>query len=434
MTPTQLILTPEEQAIMDGSQGPVMARAMKSIVLYGEAFGAGKLVDIEGSQHLVTSFGVSTMKPYFKMMDELIEAGLKARDPFTVDPRPIEYEAVNVNPLQKIVNTFVYGKQADYEKQLRALGLKNDNSFTCACYFPEVGNRPQKGAMLSWSESSAVVFANSVLGARTNRNSAGIDILCAILGKAPYFGLLTDAGRRATWKIEVKTSRRPNAQLLGSAIGLKVMEDVPYICGLERFLGDEITPEVEAYLKDMGAASASNGAVGLYHVAGLTPEAKENADSLLDDGYRTYFIDDAELERVYQSYPQLWSNPDATPKRVFVGCPHLNRHQLQQWIERITATLKQQNLVRCKVQVVLSTAPDVAALFRKDTAQMQSLNAMNVTITTICPLMYMNNPLCARDPIATNSNKLRTYSTARFLMDDAVLELICSGRVKSGGK
>ena len=434
MTDSKMNLTPEEQAILDGKQGSVLAKAMKSVVLYGEAFGAGKLVDIVGDQHMVTSFGANTIKPYFSMMDELIHAGLKTRHPFTVDPRPIEYEAVNVNPLQKLVNKLVFGKQADYEKQLKALGLRNGNAFTCTCYLPEVGNTPKKGAMLAWSESSAVVFANSVLGARTNRNSSGIDILCAILGKAPFFGFLTDQGRQATWKIEVKTSKRPNAQLLGSAIGLKVMEAVPYITGLDRFLGKELTPEVEAFLKDMGAATASNGAVGLYHVENVTPEAKESGDRLLAKGYRTYAIDDAELERVRASYPVLWSNLNAVPRRVFIGCPHLNHYQLQNWIERISGVLKEHGLTRTKMPVALSTAPDIADLFRNDPAIRAKLTAMNISITTICPLMYMNNPLCAKEPIATNSNKLRTYSTARFFLDDEIVELMCTGSVRQGDK
>lgn len=434
MTENQLVLTPEEQAILDGKSGEVLAKAMKSIVLYGEAFGATHLVDIVGDQHFVTSFGANTIKPYFAMMQELIDAGLKTKNPFTVDPRPIEYEAVNASPIVKLVFNLVFGKQAVYEKQLRALGLKNDNAFTCTCYFPEVGNTPKRGAMLAWSESSAVVYANSILGARTNRNSAGIDVLCAILGKAPCFGFLTDEGRRATWKIEVKTSQKPNAQLLGSAIGLKVMEAVPYITGLERFLGSEMNPTVEAFLKDMGAATASNGAVGLYHVEKITPEAKDLGEKLLAPGYQTYVIDDAELERVYQSYPVLWKNLDAEPQRIFIGCPHLNRTQMEGWIERISGALKAAGQTRTKMPVALSTPPDIADIFRKDPAMKARLEAMNVSITTICPLMYMNNPLAATAPIATNSNKLRTYSTARFYLDEDIVKLMVTGTVKKGEK
>lgn len=431
MTDTYMTLTEEERAILAGRKGDVLAKAMRSVVTYGEAFGADCLVEIEGRQHFVTSFGANTIKPYFAMMDELIQAGLKPLHPFTVDPRPTEYDAVNINPLQKLVNSLVFGKQAEYEQQLQALGIQNDNGYSCACYLDEVGNIPRKGALLAWSESSAVVYANSVLGARTNRNSAGIDVLCAILGKAPRFGFLTDEGRKASWKIEVTATRKPNAQLLGSAIGLKVMEAVPYITGLDRFLGTEMTPDVQAYLKDMGAATASNGAVGLYHVEHLTPEAVELGSHLLNEVHQTYVIDDAELERIYSSYPVLWKTLNAQPKRIFIGCPHLSKHQLQGWIEKIENTLKSHHLTRTKMQVALSTAPDIADLFRADQASMNHLQAMNVTITSICPLMYMNNPLCAMEPIATNSNKLRTYSSARFFLDDDILEVMCTGK---GGK
>ena len=434
MTINTLKLTPEEQSIRDGEKGAELAKAMKSVVLYGEAFGAEKLVEIVGNQHFVTSFGANTIKPYFEMMDELLAAGLKPKEPFTVDPRPMEYDAVNVDPLQKLVNKLVFGKQADYEKQLKELGIKSDRGYTCACYLDEVGNTPKKGAMLAWSESSAVVFANSVLGARTNRNSAGIDVLCAILGKAPCFGFLTDEGRKADWKIELKTGKLPNAQLLGSAIGLKVMEEVPYITGLDQYLGKDLTDEAQFYLKDMGAATASNGAVGLYHVENMTPEAKESGEKLLKKDFQTYLIDDAELQRVFDSYPVLWKDLNAVPKRIFIGCPHLSKEQLHQWIERISLALSERGLARCKVQVVLSTAPDIAVLFREDRVRVDHLKAMNVAVTSICPLMYMNNPLCSKEPIATNSNKLRTYSTARFFMDDDIIAIMCTGSVPQGGK
>ena len=142
-----------------------------------------------------------------------------------------------------------------------------------------------------------------------------------LIGKAPEFGLLTDEGRKAKWLVEVKTSRVPNAQVLGSAIGMKVVEDVPYIIGLDRFLGNELTTTTRDYLKDMGAASASNGAVGLYHVENLTPEAVEHGRNLLTENYQTYIIDDQEIERVIRSYPLMWKQPKAKPKVCFIGCP-----------------------------------------------------------------------------------------------------------------
>lgn len=130
-----------------------------------------------------------------------------------------------------------------------------------------------------------------------------LDLFGSIVGYVPYFGLLTDEGRKATWKVYVKTSKKPEAQVLGSAIGMKVMEDVPYVYGLDKFLGGELTDDAKAYLKDFGAATASNGAVGLYHIDNLTPEAKELGEKLLAENCKEYVIDDAELERVYKSYP-----------------------------------------------------------------------------------------------------------------------------------
>lgn len=162
-----------------------------------------------------------------------------------------------------------------------------------------------------------------MLGARCNRNSGMLDLFGSIVGFVPYFGLLTDEGRKASWKVYVKTSAKPEAQVLGSAIGMKVVEDVPYVYGLDKFLGGELNDETKAYLKDFGAATASNGAVGLYHIDGLTPEAKEQGEDLILPDARTYVIDDAELERVYRSYPVIWKDASAKAKLCFIGCPHL---------------------------------------------------------------------------------------------------------------
>ena len=269
-------LTPEQQAILDGAQGETMAKVMKTQVMYGEAFGAEKMVPVTSEyNHLVTSFGLKMLGPVYELMDKLLEANAPSKQKFSVDPRPLDPN-VPANFLQKLIfNKFMYSKQDFYEDQLQKLGLMHDEAFTCTCYMDEVGNKPKKGDVLSWAESSAVVYANSVLGARCNRNSGIMDIMGSVLGYVPYFGLLTDEGRKATWIIEIKTEKKPEAQLLGSAIGMKVMEDVPYIKGLDKWIGTELNDAACTYLKDFGAATASNGAVGLYHIENLTPEAKE---------------------------------------------------------------------------------------------------------------------------------------------------------------
>ena len=422
-----MYLTPEQQAILDGSQGDVMAKVMKTLVMYGETFGADKMVPVTSKyNHLVTSFGLKMMAPVFELMQKLIDAGAVSGQPFSVDPRPVD-KHVPANILQNVIFTkIMYAKQDDYEKQLQALGLMDQDAFSCACYLDQMGNKPEKGEILSWAESSAVVYANSVLGARCNRNSGIMDIMGSIAGCVPHFGLLTDEGRKATWIIKVNTTKKPEAQLLGSAIGMKVMEDVPYITGLSKWLGTELDDATCAYLKDFGAATASNGAVGLYHIENLTPEAKEQGAALIAEGAKVYVIDDAELQRVQDNYPVIWKNKNAKPKLCFVGCPHLSLQQLIDWTEAVENGLQENGLEKVSIPTVFTTAPAVKKAF-EETEYAQRLEKTGVILSYICPLMYMNNPLCGKMPVITCSNKLRTYTTARYYTEAEILAKITKG-------
>ena len=425
----KMILTQEEQDILNGSKGEAMAKVMKTLVLYGEAFGATKFVPVESKMgHLVTSFGLKVMKPVYDLMDQLIEGGALSQQKFSVDPKPLDPN-VPANFLQKLIfNKFMYSMQNSYDAQLSKLGLIDDKSYTCTCYMDEVGNVPKKGDILSWAESSAVVFANSVLGARCNRNSGIIELFGSILGKVPYFGLLTDEGRKATWIVEIKTSKKPEAQILGSAIGMKVMEDVPFIKGLDKWIGTELDGDTKAYLKDFGAATASNGAVGLYHVENLTPEAVEMGESLIAENAQVYVIDDAELERVYKSYPVLWKNKQAKPTLCFIGCPHLSYNQLLTWTENITNELKQNNRSKVALRTILTTSPQVKQKFMQ-TPEYKKLIKTGAKVASICPLMYTNNPIAGKKPIITCSNKLRTYSSSRYYKDEDIVKIIAGEEV-----
>ena len=414
-------LTPEQQAILNGEKGEVLAKVMKTLVMYGDAFGAEKLVPVTSKYgHTVISFGINTMKPVYDLYDQLLASGVKFQQKFTADPLPLDPN-VPSNLLQNLVfKQFMYKLQPRYEEQLRRMGMKDEKDFTCACYFDEV---------LSWAESSAVVYANSVLGARCNRNSGIIDVMGSMLGYVPYFGLLTDEGRKATWVVEVKTTKKPEAQLLGSAIGMKVMEDVPYIRGLDAWLGTELNKDNKAYLKDFGAATASNGAVGLYHIEHLTPEAVEQGDALIAPGAQVYVVDDAELERVKASDPVIWKNPNAKPKLAFIGCPHLTMDQLIDWTKKLEDGLKAAGREKLAVPTVLTTAPPVLEEFNKGPYAYR-LKKTGAILSYICPLMYMNNPLSKSMPVITCSNKLRTYTSAKFYSEDEIVGIITGKETK----
>ncbi len=421
-----MTLMPDQQAMLNGERGETLAKVMKTLVMYGETFGADRMEPVTSEYgHLVTSFGLSVMKPVYELMDKLIEGGAISGQKFSADPRPLD-KNVPANLIQNLFFKIMYSQQASYEQQLEKLGLMNEDAFTCTCYMDQVGNKPKMGDVLSWAESSAVVYANSVLGARCNRNSGIIELFGSIAGCVPHFGLLTDEGRKATWKVEIKTAARPEAQILGSAIGMKVMEDVPYIIGLDRFIGSELNEDNTAYLKDFGAATASNGAVGLYHIDGLTPEAKELGTSLIAENAQTYIIDDAELARVKNSYPCIWKDESAEPKLCFMGCPHMSLAQLIGWTERVEAALKQAGNARVRIPTVFTSSPAVLKEFNK-TDYAPRLKATGVITSYICPLMYMNNPMCGKMPVITGSNKLRTYTSARYYTDDEILSKITKG-------
>ncbi len=419
-------LTKEQQAILDGSQGETMAKVLKTLVMYGECFGAQRLVPITSKLgHTVISFGIGVMSPVYDLYDEILQAGLVSKQQFTADPLPLD-KNVPSNLLQDVVFKFMYKEQERYEKQLDKLGLSDADAFTCTNYLPEVGNTPRKGDILSWAESSAVVYANSVIGARCNRNSGLIEVMGSVAGLVPEFGFLTDEGRLADYIVEIQTSKKPEPQLLGSAIGMKVLDKVPYIKGLDKWIGTELNEDAIGYLKDFGAATASNGSVGLYHVENLTPEAVEQGEKLIKKDAKVYIITDEELQRVQDSYPVIWKNADAEPKLCFMGCPHMTLKQLVDNTDKVCQMLQKNGLQRVVIPTVWTASPGVIKEFKKTRKYWEMVNA-GIILSYICPLMYMNNPLCKIMPVITSSNKLRTYTTARYYREDQIFEMITGG-------
>lgn len=431
--PQKMTLTQAEQDILDGKKGETLAKVMKTVVAYGEAFGATKLVDLGGHPHTVLCSGTAAVDPVIDILNECADAGLKAYAEYTIDPRPYDFYNVEVDPQQQLQLQSMFSSQTELEKVHVRLGAKNYNYWTCACYWPEVGNVPAKGTNLAWSESSAVNYANSVLGARSNRNSGGIEMLCNILGKAPYFGLMTDEGRKAKWLIEVNTKSEPVWSVLGGAIGMKVMEDVPYIAGVDKYLG-QVDGLSMGKLKDMGAATATNGAVGLYHVENITPDAIEHGRDLLVEGYQTYVIDDAEIERVRKNYPNLWSKKDAKPTRAFVGCPHNSFHQLYDWGMKVTHGLSNRGQERVAIPLHLLCAPPVKNHFIEEHPDLfRDMMRAGITLTNTCPLTFLGIPGITQTEFAvTNSNKTREYTNARFFKDEDLLEVVLTGEVPEG--
>ena len=240
--------------------------------------GATHLADAGGAPHSSLYTGSPWVEPVLEMFEEIADAGLKAHAPYTVNPMPIDLYSVGQDAVKRNMMLDGYPMQGRLIQVHTRLGARPLDNWSCACYVPQVGNTAPPGTATSWAESSAVNYGNSVLGMRINRMATGFEVLCAIAGKIPVFGLLTDEGRKAKWHIDVKLTKEPHWGALGGAVGTKVVEQVPYITGVEQWIGmKDGKPDLVSMgkLKAFGSSTASSGAVGLYHLENVTPEAQQ---------------------------------------------------------------------------------------------------------------------------------------------------------------
>jgi len=421
-------LTPIEECVLAGDEGPVPARVMGTVVQYGEALGADRLVDVTGGGHMVIAYALPGIGPSLEMLEEFVAAGLRTAYPFTLDPRPpLDYGNWSLRDDQVAVLDDMYRDQARYEQLLLELGLRDPEAFTCRPFLDEVGNVPRKGDVLAWSESAAVVYANSVLGARTNRNGAVMDLLCNLTGKVPLSGLITDEARRATWLIEVRTSELPLPQVLGAAIGRRVLDDVPYVTGLDGALDPGLDLPTRDYLNELGTACATAGAVGLMHVQGVTPEAIEQGQALLVPDHRTFVVDDDVLADLTASYPVLWRDGEASPEGCYLGCPHLSATQVEWWAASIGAALRARGRKKVVVPTTICVAPQTLGRVKNDGSAAAELEEAGVRLSAGCPMQLFDNGLSDDKAIITNSTKLRSYTNARFFPDRRIVEIVVSG-------
>jgi predicted aconitase len=429
--PHKMKLTKEEQDILDGKKGKALAKVMRTIVDHGNLFGADKLVKLGGAPHTSFFTGTPAMKPLIEAFSQCADEGLKAYAPYTINPRPFDLYNVETSTAERNMIFEGYPLQTDLDHLHVRLGGRNLDTRSCMCYLPEVGNAPKKGTYVAWAESSAINAGNSMLGIRTNRNSCGMDLMCALLGKAPNFGLMTDEGRNAKWLIEVKTSGEPDWGVLGGAIGEKCVEDVPFIVGIDKYFNGKITPQNLHKLKAMGAASASNGAVGLYHVENVTPDALDKGRKLLAKGYQTYVVDDKEIERVRSTYPNLWPKKIKKPNRAYIGCPHNTYHEMVSWGTRILDALKAKGQEKVALPTHMFQSTVVRDhVFDEHPIMIRDLKRAGVTLTNTCVVCFSGLKGYSESEFGvTNSNKTRKYSNSIYLKDDDLIGVIMTGEM-----
>jgi predicted aconitase len=426
-----MTLTKEEQDILDGSLGPVMAKILKTVVMQGELFGAEKLADTGGNPHTSMYFGAPYMDSLITIFEEIADAGLKAHAPYTVNPMPMDLNSVEKDAKRAVMALKGFPLQSRLTQVHARLGGVGLNKWSCACYLPEVGNHPEPGTVVSWAESSAVNYGNSVLGLRINRMATGMELMCAVAGKVPVFGLLTDEGRKAKWHVDVQLSSEPHWGALGGAIGMKLVEDVPYITGIDEFLGGDVNDIAVGKLKAMGSATASSGAIGLYHVENITPEAVDQGRDLLIDDYQTYVIDDDEYKRVRDGFQNRWKDPNGAPTRVFIGCPHNTYQEMVYWGKNFVEALEEAGQEKLAIPVNMASSGVVRDhLLDEEPILYRDMRRAGIEFTNMCVLVFTG--LKGYDDIerpVTNSNKARYYSNMRLYDDADLVQIGLTGEV-----
>ena len=312
-------LTPEERALAAGEEGPACATAMHIVVRIGELLGAHELVSIT-SAHIDGCLYHGDSGVAFA--ERLVSDAGRVRVPTTL----------NVGALDLLHPRHV---RADAHRSLMArrlmaayVDLGCTPTWTCAPY--QVGHRPQLGEHVAWGESNAIAFANSVLGARTERYGDFLDICCALAGRAPHAGLHRDENRLATLVVDTAQlspslkARDVFYPVFGAWLGKVVGREVPVVEGLP--------PDVtEDQLKALGAAASSTGAVGLFHVSGVTPEAPDTRTAL--GGRPPRHAIAATPHAIREARQSLSTTAISHIDAVALGSPHFSREEFERLLQ-----------------------------------------------------------------------------------------------------
>jgi len=413
-------LTDEQQQMMGGSKGPFLAKCIRWLVEWGDAMGAKRLIPVTNTHALVTVPGNLVWGAGQKTIDSAMEL-----------LRPACQHPVCCHSTTHI--TFAHEEQYDeiempeeqVNAQLEVMEMATDAGFlmtyTCAPYV--IGNVPLKGEICAWTESSAVVYANSILGARTTRHGTESGIAAALTGFVPKFGVLLDENRLATLQIDVTAELRTPTDwgALGYFAGKAAGLGVPVFQGTPRPLQEDA--------KQLCAALATGGGITMCHIAGITPEAATLEQALGGKPpQRRVTFGDSELREMYS---QLRTHSDEAIDTVILGCPHASLQE----VAEIALYLKGKRLAEGVKLWVCMAYPTRANAQRLGYAKMIS-DAGGYLFCDTCPTNSMR--LDAKRIVTAGfkqAHYARNMIKAEVIIDDfrACLDAALTGRWSHGG-
>ena len=390
-----LTLSAEDRGRINGEAGPAQAFAFEILHAFASSVGAEGFIDITGS-HIDGCLYHGQVSLDF--VERLVSLGGRVAVPTTLNVGSVD-----------LIHPEIMRMTRDQQQPLARLMLAHEElgcmpSYTCAPY--QTMFRPSFGQQIAWGESNAIVFANSVIGARTNRYGDFVDLCCAITGRAPAYGLHLDENRRGRILFRLEGFRDGQFDLdelyvaIGLILGLKSGDRVPVIEGLP-------LPRDEDQLKALGAAAASSGAVGLFHAVGITPEAPT-----LNAAFHGYAPDETIVvtpEDMRDVLSHLSTSPDGTPiTAACFGTPHFSRTE---W-ERLIPLLRDAQ-PKTGIPIYVNTSREVHAGLLRD-GLLDGLDACGLKVVTdTCT--YLTAILERLDgTVMTNSGKWAHYAPSNI--------------------
>ncbi|ACX73060.1 protein of unknown function DUF521 [Methanocaldococcus vulcanius M7] len=381
-------LTREEEKILDGEYGEILRKCMNLLVSLGEIYGAEKLIPITSAQ--ISGVSYKTIGDIgLEFLDDFAKENVKVKVHSTLNPAGMDLDDWK----DLGIDEEFASKQLKIIDAFKKMGVE----IGCTCTPYLTGNVPKFADHISWAESSAVSFANSVLGAKTNREGAQSALASAIIGKTPYYGYHLDENRKATVIIEIEENIL-NTELkesiygaIGYIVGKEVKKGVPYFKNLYR-----LKPNVDD-LKSLGAVMAASGGIALYHAERLTAECNCKKVEIENEEKITLG-----KEEIKDAYEQL-NTTDRKPELICVGCPHCSVRE----IKYIAELLKKRNY-KIKSELWICCSLHIKAIADRmgytEIIEKAGGKIVKDTCMVVSPIEDLGY-----DVVATNSGKAAVY-------------------------
>lgn len=391
-----MLLTDEETAMLNGGKGPAVQKAMEILVALGESFGAERLVPIN-NVHMAGSSVLVAEEAGTRFVEDIRKLGGTFITRVTTNPTavdPVKWQEIGIPESDSVLQTRLTDAYA---------GMGANTCNTCIPYL--VGNSPRFGEHMAWGESSAVVYANSVCGARTNREGGPSGLASALTGRTPEYGFHLKENRYGKFLIKVETPLNDMTDYgtLGYFAGKIAGQDTPVFTGIPS------DPTLEQ-LKALSAALASSGAVSMFHAVGVTPEAPTLEEAFGGgEPEKVLVFDLAEKEKAEAA---LNKEPSDHVDWILVGCPNASVQEIREVAEAL-----QGKKVHQDVALWVTTAGAMYAMAERMGYIQTIEEAGGVVVRETCPFLARSRVIAPKKgykTLTTNSAKMAFYAPGQF--------------------